>query len=253
MAAPPWLTARPVAHRGLHGLHPALVENSLGAVEAAVEAGFPVEVDLRLSADAGLAVFHDATLKRLTGRTEAVRDLPLDELRAVPYLTGEEAIASLDDLFALVSGRTPLVLELKSPRDLAGCRAMVDALGRSLSRYGGPVAAMSFDPDLVEMLARALPALPRGIVAGEDAGGEAPRHGTSTDRFARAEILHAPRTRPDFIAYAASALPRPGVWFQRRVRGRPVLAWTVRSQSVADAVRGHADQIIFEGFLPAPA
>lgn len=253
MAAPAWLTARPIAHRGLHGLEPDLEENTLGAVEAAIARGLPAEVDLRITADGGLVVFHDASLRRLTGRPETVAELDLDALRGIPYARGGETIASIDDLFALVSGRTPLLIELKSPGRRDATEAMVAAFGRSLSRYGGDVAAMSFDPDLVELLRRRMPEVPRGILSGEGLEPGAPRGGTLTDRLIRSEILHAPRTRPDFVGYAHAALPRPGVALQRRIFGLPVLAWTVRGETAAARALRHADQIIFEGYIPAAA
>lgn len=249
MAAPAWLTARPIAHRGFHGQADGALENTLGAVESAIERDFAVEVDLRLTADGGLVVFHDGTLGRLTDRTDRVIDLPIDTLRTVDYRAGGEAIAGLDDLLALVSGRVPLLLELKSPGEHALAGRMVDALGRSLARYGGEVAAMSFDPDIVALLRARLPNVPRGIVAG-DFGADTARRGTLTDRFLRRELLHVPRTRPDFVAYDHAGLPRPAVALQRRA-GRPVLAWTVRSAAAMERVLPHADQIIFEDFVPA--
>ena len=120
---------------------------------------------------------------------------------------------------------------------------MTAALASTLGRYGGAVAVMTFDPDLLALLRRALPDTPVGVLA----GGET--RGSLVARFGRDMLLHAPRTRPDFVGYYATALPHPGPSIARR-RGRPVLAFTVRSRPEADRVAPHADQVIFEGFHP---
>ena len=231
----------PVAHRGLHGAGDGLVENSLAAVEAAIEGGYAVEVDLRLTADGGLVVIHDATLERTTHGAGRVGERTLEELRHVTLRHTDETLSSIDDLFALTAGRSALFLELKAPYDPAAKATMTAALTRSLGRYGGAVAVMTFDPDLLALLRRALPDTPLGTLA----GGEG-HQASMVSRFGRDAMLHTPRTRPDFIAYFANALPTPLVALRRRKR--PVFAWTVRSRAEADRLKPHVDQIIFEGF-----
>lgn len=238
---PDWLTRRPVAHRGLHG--DGLVENTLAAVEAAIEAGYAVEVDLRLTADGGLVVTHDATLDRLTAERGPVIERALEALRGIEVTGADETLSSITDLLALTSGRAPLFLEAKPPAGQSARAAMTAAIARALRGYGGAAAVMTFDPDLLALLRQALPDTPLGILA----GGET--RGALVARFGRDMLLHAPRTRPDFVGYAASALPHPGPALARG-RGRPVFAFTVRSQREADDLARLADQIIFEGFRP---
>lgn len=220
-----------------------VVENTLEAVEAAIEADYAVEVDLRLTADDELVVFHDATLDRMTAARGAVAERPLSELRALPLNGTDETLSSLTDLLALTSGRTPLFLELKAPPSHADKARMVATFTRALAGYGGATAVMTFDPDLLALVRTALRDTPLGILAGGEGKGP-----SLVSRFGRDMILHAPRTRPDFVAYYATALPHPGPALTRR--RRPVLAWTVRSKAEATRVGRHADQIIFEGFAP---
>lgn len=228
-----------MAHRGLHDDE--LQENTLGAVEAAVEADYAVEVDLRLTADGGLVVIHDGVLDRTTEATGLVRDWTLDDLRAVRVRGSEETLPSVTDLLALVAGRSALLLELKAPVAPIDKGRMASAIAKALAGYGGAAAVMTFDPDLLSLLRQALPTTPAGILA----GGEE-RHTTLVTRFGRDFMLHAPRTRPDFVGYYAVALPHPAVSLLRRKR--PVLAWTVRSRREAERLRPDVDQIIFEGF-----
>jgi len=217
------------------------VENSLDAVEAAVEAGYAVEVDFQLTADGGLVMIHDAALDRTTTETGRVGDRTLDELRAVTLRGTDETLSSVTDLLALVSGRAPLFIELKAPHAQEEKARMAAAITRALSGYGGAAAVMTFDPDLLALLRPALPDTPLGILA----GGES-RRAALVARFGRDMLLHMPRTRPDFVSYFAMALPHPAVSLARR--RRPVLAWTVRSAQEAARLAPHADQIIFENF-----
>ncbi|UOM36115.1 glycerophosphodiester phosphodiesterase family protein [Acuticoccus sp. I52.16.1] len=230
---------RPVAHRGLHGA--AQVENTLGAVEDAIDAGYAVEVDLQLTVDGGLVVTHDETLDRMTAERGRIAERTLDELRAITITGSSETFSSLTDLLALTAGRAPLFLEAKAPVGQAAKASMAGVIARALGQYGGAAAVMTFDPDLLALLRSALPDTPLGILA----GGE--EHGSLVSRFGRDMLLHTPRTKPDFVGYYATALPHPGPALARR-RGRPVLAWTVRSQAEAQRLSRHVDQIIFEDF-----
>src|SRR5687767_3344145 len=60
-----WLTAKPIAHRGLHDAARGVIENCASAFTAAIEAGYAIECDLQLSGDGEAVVFHDETLDRL--------------------------------------------------------------------------------------------------------------------------------------------------------------------------------------------
>jgi glycerophosphoryl diester phosphodiesterase len=246
--APAWLTARPVAHRGLHDAAAGRVENTLPAAAAAAARGYAIEVDLQLSADGEAMVFHDDTLDRLTDATGPLRARTAADLATVAIRGGDARIPTLDALLATVAGRVPLVLELKSDWSRRPAAALVARVVDRLAGYGGPAALMSFDPDIVAEVRRVAPHLTRGIVADRaDDPAEYPGQ-SATERFALRHLLHAPRTRPDFVAYDVHALPMPAPTVLRRLFGRPLLTWTVRSLADLAWARGHADQIIFEGF-----
>src|ERR1700743_2740163 len=85
LRAPDWLTARPVAHRGLHDISRGIVENMPGAGTAAIAGNFAVEVDIQLSADGEAMVHHDDALGRLTDGAGALRSLTAAELKQVAF------------------------------------------------------------------------------------------------------------------------------------------------------------------------
>ena len=61
-----WLTARPIAHRGLHDAAAGVIENTASAFAAAIAGGYGIETDLQISADGEAFVHHDDALGRLT-------------------------------------------------------------------------------------------------------------------------------------------------------------------------------------------
>jgi len=250
MRAPDWLTARPVAHRGLHNRARGVLENMPAAISAAIAGNFAIEVDIQLTADGEAMVHHDDTLGRLNDGRDALLALTAAELKQVRFHDTAERMMTLGDLCDLVAGRVPLVIELKSHFD--GDRKLATRLTHVLAAYRGPVAAMSFDPDQVLALRQLAPTLPRGITAErryDDAYWDKLPEAQRTPMVA---LRHGLRTRPHFVAYRVDDLPAPAPWIARNLFGCALLAWTVRTPEQRSRAARHADQMIFEGFVPEP-
>jgi glycerophosphoryl diester phosphodiesterase len=248
MADASWLTHRPIAHRGLHGAPSGAAENAISAVTAAIKGGYAIEVDLQLSADAVPMVFHDGTLDRMTNAEGPVRARTAAELSAVTLRGTSEAIPTLDELLATVAGRTPLFLELKTEWRRERDPALVRRTAEALAGYDGPVAVMSFDPELVAASRRLMPERPHGIVACDSSNARDFPRLSVMERFALTHLLHAPRTRPDFVAYRIHDLPTAATTLARRAFEVPLLTWTVRTQAERQKAARVADQVIFESF-----
>ena len=248
MRAPDWLTARPIAHRGLHDPARGIIENMPGAAQAAIAGNFGIECDIQLTADGEAMVHHDDELGRLTEGSGALLGMTAAQLKAVKFRDTSERMMSLGDLCALVAGRVPLVVEVKSHFD--GDRKLVARMAEVLSSYRGPVVGMSFDPDQVIALRELMPQLPRGIIA-ERAYEEADwPEATPAQRQGMLHLRHGLRTRPHFVAYWVDDLPAAAPWIARNVFGCPLLTWTVRTPEQRAIAARDADQMIFEGFRP---
>src|SRR5882757_200116 len=219
MRAPDWLTRRPVAHRGLHDAARGVIENMPAAAAAAVAGNFAIECDIQLTADGEAMVHHDDALGRLT-----------------------------DGSGALLAGRVPLVIEVKSHFD--GDRRLVARMAEVLASYQGPVVGMSFDPDQVLALREKMPALPRGIIAEREYTAADWPEATQAQRRGMEHLRHAFRTRPHFVAFWVDELPAAAPWIARHIFGLPLLTWTVRTPEQRARAAQNADQMIFEGFLP---
>lgn len=248
MAALGWLTAHPIAHRGLHDAACGVIENTASAFEAAIAGGFAIECDLQIAADGEAMVHHDARLGRLTLGEGLLAEMSVAALRRVAFRHTADRMMTLGELCDLVGGRATLVLELKSAFN--GERRLVERVAAVLAGYRGPAAAMSFDPQMVAMLRQAAPALARGIVAESWTLHGVRQQSHAAQGQGMAYLRHLAKARPQFLAYNVKDLPSAAVLIARSLLQRPVLAWTVREANERERAARYASQMIFEGFRP---
>jgi glycerophosphoryl diester phosphodiesterase len=242
MTSPAWLTSVPIAHRGLHDLGAGRPENSLAAFEAAAEAGYPCELDVQLTGSGELIVLHDFNLQRATGTDRPAATLTADDLPGTRLFGTGERVPTLAEVAELVRGRIPLQVEIKrAPRDSP--RALAAAVLTALRRGGGDYAVSSFDPFTVYQLKAARSPYAVGQISGRLDG--VPLARRLAARYMIANVV----TRPDFLSYELAGLPSLVVEAWRR-RGVPVIAWGVKSPGDEARARKHADNIIFDNFLP---
>ncbi|MBB4102294.1 glycerophosphodiester phosphodiesterase [Allorhizobium borbori] len=230
-----WLTAQPIAHRGLHDMNHTVWENTLAAFQRAVEAGFAIECDVHIVADGSIVVFHDDTLDRLCGITGDVRARTAAELGLLTIGGTAERIPTLKQLLKLVDGKVPLVIELKGREgdDDGFAETVLD----DLEGYKGPVALMSFDHWVLRDLKIASAPYPLGLTA----------EGDQPEAFFRHD--EAMQLGLDFISYHYGHLPNAFITAQRQ-QGIPVITWTVRDEAAREHTFRYADQMTFEGFDP---
>lgn len=241
---------KPIAHRGLHGGR--RIENTAPAFEAAIAKGYGIECDVRAAADGLPIVFHDATLDRLVDGAGPVAGLGRSDLKRLGYRGAPETrILTLAGLLALVAGRVPLLVEIKSEWQ-APDREHLDQVARHAASYKGPLALMSFDPDVMRALKELAPRVPRGIVSGlyrAEKGDDWWSGVLSRERQERlSNLLDSGPAAPDFYAYHVKALPTPVTRYAREVQGLPLFAWTVRSEAERRSAAEWADAPIFEGY-----
>ncbi len=232
-----FLHAQDYAHRGLHGGVAGLTENSLPAFAAALAAGYGAECDVRLSVDGVAYVFHDAMLERLTDAAGLVSTRTATELDHIQLNGNSGPIPRLSALLDLMAGKQPLLIEIKID-GVEPVGPLCAAAAEDLQDYPGPAAIMSFDPRVGRWFTAHAPDIVRGLVITEENGkgwwGSLKRH------------LALRYANPDFLAYDIRDLP--GAFPARaRVKGLPVLSWTVRRPEHWQTVRQHADAAIFEG------
>lgn len=239
-----FLTARPIAHRGLHDFSKRVVENTASAFAAAIAKGYAIECDLQLTKDGEAVVFHDDHVERLTEGKGLVKDHTTAEMQALVIRNSTDKVQTLTQLLAQVKGQVPLVIELKSHWD--GDERLAQRAVELLKGYTGEFCLMSFDPDVITAVRRLAPHIIRGIVAER-----------ATDSYYSTLPLpkqtelrtfsHVARTRPDFVSFYFEELPWAPITALRSA-GMPIITWTIRSPAQAVMAMRCSDQITFEGF-----
>lgn len=243
----------PLAHRALHDVSKGRPENSRAAIEAAISAGYGIEIDVQMSADAQAMVFHDHALDRLTYETGAVRLRTAEALGQIPLRGGAEGIPDLSEVLSQVRGRVPLLIEIKDQDGAMGPNVgpLEAAVAEALARYRGPAAVMSFNPYSVAQMAKLLPDVPRGLVTSAYEYSEWPLPNAVCDHLRG--IPDYDRVGASFISHELADLGRDRVT-QLKDAGADILCWTVTSPAEEAEARKVAQNITFEQYLaPIPA
>ena len=229
------------AHRGLYNNQGGVPENSLPAFRAAAEKGYGVELDVQLSLDGQVVVFHDDTLDRVTGVHGNVVDFSLSQLQQMRLLGTAETIPLFTDVLAVLrQGAGPLIVELK-----AGKRnnELCEKTRNILRDYPGIYCVESFAPAIVTWFQKNAPEVIRGQLAmpWTDYSPDVPRLAAR----ALAGGLSACLNKPDFIAYKIG--PRPARILRMREKGVLLIGWTSLDYET-DAKEN--DGVIFESCTP---
>jgi glycerophosphoryl diester phosphodiesterase len=250
MSTPSWLVAKPIAHRGLHNKANGIIENTLSAAQAAVERGFPIELDVQLTADNEAIVFHDFELERLTGDAGLVVERKLSDLTRIGIsgAAGGDKIPSLKQFLDAVAGRVPLVVEIKSKFN--GDMTLTKRTVEILNGYSGPFVIKSFDPEIVTYLRNNAPGITRGIIGELEYASKADSFMTDELRHRLSNLLHFDESQPQFVSWKVHNLPCAAPYLAKAIGNLPLMAWTVRTPEDRARAELHADQMVFEGFLP---
>ena len=232
------------AHRGLFNSESA--ENSMSAFKAARDAGFGIELDVRLSKDGKLVVFHDETLNRVCGVDGKVKDFTAEELSKLSLSDTGEGVPAFKELLALIDGRVPLIIEMKQE---VGESGVAEALKRELEGYSGPYVAESFNPYALKSLRKCAPEILRGMLSMEYSKTE--KFGGKIVYTLLEKLLLNFIARPDFIAYDHTGYRVSALGTVKRLFDTTLVAWTVKSPEEEKAAYDHGfDAVIFEGYIP---
>jgi glycerophosphoryl diester phosphodiesterase len=241
---------RPVAHRGYHDKSLGRIENTASAFEAGLQQGYGIECDLQPAADGTPMVFHDETIDRLMKGTGRVDHQSPTELKRLRYQGCDDAMLTFAELLDLAATRGPLLVEIKSEWTPLP-EAFLRSIASQASAYKGPIALMSFDPDVMATMRELAPSIPRGLVAGNYRSTPGDDWWSDTldarEQFLLRHMLRAWPVKMDFAAYHVKALPTFATRLLRAY-GLPLFTWTVRTPEDRATAELHADAPIFEGF-----
>lgn len=228
------------AHRGLHTQDKVVPENSLEAFRLAAEAGYGIELDVQLSKDGYVVVFHDDTLDRVCGIHGRVDEFKYSELKKMSLCGTEQTIPLFTEVLDVINGRSALIVELKTgPRNRELCRKTYDIL----QDYNGDVCIESFNPLIVAWFRFHGKDLVRGQLA-------MPMREYDKDSASPAMAFALSRgltnfiARPQFEAYEIGFRPL-SIRLAEKL-GAMAIGWT----SHKTKSEKHRDGVIFEFYKP---
>ena len=233
------------AHRGLHGED--IPENSLPAFARAVERGYGIELDVQLSADGVIMVFHDDTLVRMTGAKGRLREYTCAELQQLKLGESEETVPTFDRVLETVGGRIPLLIELKG-ESAGGDVALCEKLAKRLESYGGAYCVESFNPMILSWFKKNCPHIARGQLV-TNTFRERP-NGNKILNLLLTHLMLNVLSRPDFVAFHEKYDRELALRLNLSLFGAAAFVWTVRDEKTWRAFREAGAHAIFEGFLP---
>ena len=235
---------RTFAHRGLYTKNQSVPENSLPAFLAAVEAGYGVELDVQLTRDKQLVVFHDDTLDRACGAAKRVDAYTYEQLLQFSLFDTNHRIPLFSDVLATIDGRVPIIVELKAGGDW---KTLCKKTGRMLGDYRGNYCVESFHPLPVRWFAKNEPSVLRGQLS------EAYRYSHQFLPWHKAvmmsRLLTNCLTHPQFLSYRIGPKclsARAAEWL-----GAMRVCWTAHPEDDWAELMRTADCIIFEHCRPA--
>lgn len=231
------------AHRGLHDNKGPNPENSFLAIKNACDNSYGMEFDIRLSRDGQIVLFHDDDLKRVCGIAKKVRDLDYKELQGIKLLNSEETLPLFTDVLDYVSGKVPLIVELKCDnKDVSELCSKAAAL---LDKYEGPYMVESFNPLAMEWFKKNRPSYIRGQLSSGHFDNLSP-----LNNFLMKNLLVNFMSRPDFIAYEHKYRTKFSLWIQKHIWKKLMVCYTVKKKEDYKINKKYFDLIIFEQFIP---
>ena len=230
------------AHRGLHNKALGVPENTMLAFKKAVDEGYGIELDVRLTADGRTVIMHDDSLKRMCDVDIKLSKSDYDNIKDIKIAATDEVTPLFSEFLSMVNGRVPLLVELKTAED--NYPELCKAVFKELDAYNGAYCVESFDPRVLGWLKKHRPHVYRGQLSCHIS--------TKSSHGKRALFLRSLSanfiSRPHFVAYSYKDSKKCFGFKMCRLLGADIFYWTMRDEESAKNALNDGGAIIFEGF-----
>lgn len=234
-----------IAHRGLHS--ESVPENSMSAFREALNHGLAIELDVHLTKDCRVVVFHDENLKRMTGIDAKLEDFTYEQLCAFRLKDSGEKIPLLAEVLKLVSGRVPIFVEIKEGSPVGILEKRLDAL---MKKYSGSWCVMSFNPLRINWFRKNSPCVCRGILISKfknKFNGDFIKKSIASQSFVWKNLA-----QPDFVAYDLRCVTMEAI-VEAFNNSCAFIGWTARSEELLTEALKFCKSVIFENIPPQKA
>ena len=215
---------RPIAHRGLYN-NKDIIENTIDSFELAIKNNFSIELDVVLSKDGEVMVFHDYDLNRLAGSNKLVNTCTANKLRNIKLLGTNSAIPSIDEVLYRINGKVPILIEIKESFH----PDIEERLFEIIRSYEGQIAIQSFDKKSIIWFKNNAPFYKLGLI--------------SNDPKLTVEDIN--KLGVDFLAFDINILDSDIVKNLKSLNFH-ILTWTVDTPEKYKKSKKLADNCIFE-------
>ncbi len=230
-----------IAHRGLHNVNESVPENSLLSFQKALEKNTPIEIDVHLTKDEQVVVFHDENTERMCGENKMIEEMTLDEIKLLSLQETGEKIPTLQEVLSLVRGQVFLLIEFKVVNH--NTAKLCEKANNILSDYNGKYLIQSFYPQVLSWYKKYRKDICRGQLSAKFL------KENLSKRLLGLQLLNF-IGRPDFISFKqkdnSSLMFRFVKW-----QGAENAGWTFRTKEDFEKNKKHFNAWIFEGFDPA--
>lgn len=227
------------AHRGLYD-NKDIPENSLPAFRKAVENGYGIELDVWLTKDKKLVVFHDNDTSRLCGKNLRVKTSTFEELRSLRLLGTDCVIPTFEEVLEVIGGKVPLVIEIKGEDIDAEVNPYTS---EALANYDGEYVVESFNPYYLSWWKKHRPDVIRGQLAIKNKGKR--KLIIRLRDFILKNMLVNFLSKPDFLSLDFHAKKYYSFRYVMAMGCFPV-AWTIRSKEDLENAEDTFKAFIFE-------
>lgn len=225
-----------ISHRGIHD-NIKSYENTLSAIKKAVNKKYIIEIDIHLTKDNKIIVFHDNNTKRITGIDRIVEESTYKELNNQNIIH----IPLLEEVLELVAGKVPILIEIKQPNKVG---ILENTLINILNNYQGTYAIQSFNPKVLLWFKKNYPNILRGQLSSTFDKTTMPKY----QKIILKNMLFNPLTKPNFISYKYNQLPINRIKHYQKKKIK-VLGWTITSKEDYEKYKNIYDNLICEKFI----
>ncbi len=227
-----FLTSSLIAHRGLHNDH--IKENTLLAFEKAMKHKMIIELDIQLTKDNQIVVFHDQSLKRMMDINKKINNLTYKELNKIATYH----IPTFEEVLKLVKGKVPLLIELKP---YSKTNILEEKMCELMDNYQGSFAIQSFNPRIIYWFKKNKKDYIRGQLLTIN------YHYNFITNIIYNHMLFNYFTKPDFVSYNVKGLPNKIIAKTRKKD--LIIGWTIRDKKELEKYEKYCDNFIVENMV----
>ena len=233
-----YLKYKYIAHRGLHG--GSIPENSTLAFKRALEYGYAIELDVNITKDNKVIVFHDNTLFRMCGVNKKVRNCTFGYIKTLQLNNTKYKIPTLKEVLKLINGKVPLLIELKNE---GFSNRLEKNVLKIMEKYNGEYIYQSFNPFSILYMKNKNKKVKTALLSSNSF--------KNLKSFFMVVLTNSKLVfnfvKADIISYKIEDINNKVL---KKYKNIPLFTWTISNMLELKEAKKVSDGIIFENILP---